>query len=348
MVHTGVPSIEAAIRQYVQKYAKTAKIKNIVDTFIHKLDAVGCFEETKRELAENQDKSEKIVKEINNIRKNMGDIHAAKDFENAVDDAVIKIDDNSKEMVNRIIKKFQSEIKKKIDGRKNEELNIDDAKYEIERLKKFAKKLEPDFQAELEEMIGQELISIGKSLLEEYKKKLGALTKNINVSEDSEKQVIDPIRLMGGSIISADSFGVEKFIQTKKVENGEEWVKNTDKKWYKPWTWFQENGYYRTKYKTVEYVKGDELAQAFFQPVEDNLYENGENARRQALERAKRISEIFNQEFKKLDKLLEENLAELEDYATDKEKAEERIQESKRKLKWLEEIQKNVEAILEI
>ena len=45
-----VVSIEAAIRQYVQKYAKTAKIRNIVDTFMHKLEEVGCFEETKKNL----------------------------------------------------------------------------------------------------------------------------------------------------------------------------------------------------------------------------------------------------------------------------------------------------------
>lgn len=55
LIHTGVPSVEAAIRQYVKKYAKTAKIKNIVDTFTHKLDEVGCFEETKHELAKRQD-----------------------------------------------------------------------------------------------------------------------------------------------------------------------------------------------------------------------------------------------------------------------------------------------------
>ena len=35
LIHTGIVPIEMAIRMYVQKYAKTAKIKNIVDTFYH-------------------------------------------------------------------------------------------------------------------------------------------------------------------------------------------------------------------------------------------------------------------------------------------------------------------------
>ena len=39
LVHTGIIPIEAAIRMYVEKYARTAKIKNIVDTFRKNLKA---------------------------------------------------------------------------------------------------------------------------------------------------------------------------------------------------------------------------------------------------------------------------------------------------------------------
>ena len=50
LIHTGVTSIEAAIRQYVEKYAKTARIKNIVDTFQHKLEELNCIENTTSQL----------------------------------------------------------------------------------------------------------------------------------------------------------------------------------------------------------------------------------------------------------------------------------------------------------
>lgn len=33
LIHSGIVPIESAIHMYVLKYAKTAKIKNIVDTF---------------------------------------------------------------------------------------------------------------------------------------------------------------------------------------------------------------------------------------------------------------------------------------------------------------------------
>lgn len=347
LIHTGVVSIEAAIRQYVQKYAKTAKIKNIVDTFMHKLDEVGCFEETKRELAKNRDESEKIVKQISVIRQKIDDAKSAKRFKDSIDDAVVKINDDSKEVVESILLKFQDRITQKINGLHGEELDIDDAKDEMQRLERFAKKLEPDFQVELDELLSENLVKTSTTLLEQYRKKLASLTEELD-SQGLSGITIDPMNLMGGSLICADDFSINRFIKTKKVEDGEEWVQNTDKKWYKPWTWFQESGYYRTKYKTVKYIKADELAQEYLMPIQDSLWENGENARKYALKQSKRIAEIFNAEFKRLDGILIQKLAELESFATDKEKAEERIYESERKLEWLYAIKAKVESILEI
>ena len=57
---------------------------------------------------------------------------------------------------------------------------------------------------------------------------------------------------------------------------------------------------------------------------------------------------VVSKEFNSLDKVLKYKLNELESYATDKEQAEERIKESEKRLKWLEEIKVQVESILEI
>lgn len=348
LIHTGVVSIEAAIRQYVQKYAKTAKIRNIVDTFMHKLEEVGCFEETKKELAENRDESERIVAHIENIRKNVDDVKSAKKFKDAVDDAVLKVNDDARDVIEDIVKKYKDRIIQRIDKVRGEELDIDEAEDEVTRLAKFAKKLEPDFQTELDELLRENLINTSNALLEEYKKKLASLTEELDKTGITGI-TIDPLKLIGGSVTNVgDDFSINKLVQSKEVEDGEEWVENTGKKWYKPWTWFQEKGYYRTKYKTVKYVDASELAQEFLTPVQEIVYENGDNAKSYALKQSNRIAAAFNKEFKRLDDVLKRKLNELENYATDKEKAEERIKETEQKLKWLEEIKAKVESILEV
>ena len=63
LIHTGIISIETAIRQYVEKYAKTARIKNIVDTFQHVIEELDYDEKIKRQLEEYKEEREKIEKE---------------------------------------------------------------------------------------------------------------------------------------------------------------------------------------------------------------------------------------------------------------------------------------------
>lgn len=347
LIHTGVVSIEAAIRQYVQKYAKTAKIKNIVDTFMHKLDEVGCFEKTKQELAKNRKDGERIAQQIEAICKKVDDVKSAQKFRTAVDDAVVKVSDDAKDIIDSIVQKYQAKIRNKIDELRGQELDMDEVMDEVSRLERYAKKLEPDFQAELDELIRENLVKTSNALLQEYKKKLASLTSEIDPNALAGIS-IDPLKLMGGTVPNADDFSVTKLVQSKEVENGKEWVENTNKKWYKPWTWFQEKGYYRTKYKTVKYVPASELAQEFFAPIKETVVNNGELAQKHAIKQSNRIVASFNKEFERLDGVLKQKLSELESYATDKTKAVERIKETERRLAWLEVIKNHVASILEI
>lgn len=347
LVHTGIVSIEAAIRQYVQKYAKTAKIKNIVDTFMHKLDEVGFFEKTKQELAKNHEDSERIALQIETIRKKIDDVKSAQNFRVAVDNAVIGVSDDAKEIIDSIVQKYQAKIRQKIDDLRGQELDMDDVMNEVYRLELYAKSLEPNFQADLDELIRENLIKTSKALLQEYKKKLESLTSEVD-SDALAGISIDPIKLMEGTVPTADTFSVTNLIQSKEVTNGREWVENTNKKWYKPWTWFQEKGYYKTKYKTVHYVPASDLAQEFFAPIKETVINNGELAQKYVIRQSNRIAASFNKEFERLDDMLKQKLSELESYATDKSQAEKRIKETEKRLKWLEGIQKQVASILEI
>ena len=347
LIHTGVVSIEAAIRQYVQKYAKTAKIKNIVDTFMHKLDEVGCFEKTKQELAKNREDGERIARQIETIRKKVDDVKSAQQFRAAVDDAVIKVSDDAKDIIDSIVQKYQAKIRQKIDELRDQELDMDEVMDEVSRLERYAKKLEPDFQAELDELIRENLVKTSNALLQEYKKKLASLTSEIDPNALAGIS-IDPLKLMGGTVPTADDFSVTKLVQSKEVENGKEWVENTNKKWYKPWTWFQEKGYYRTKYKTVKYVPASDLAQEFFAPIKEIVVNDGEFAQKHVIKQSNRIVASFNKEFERLDGVLKQKLSELESYATDKTQAEERIKETEKRLAWLEVIKNRVASILEI
>ena len=125
-------------------------------------------------------------------------------------------------------------------------------------------------------------------------------------------------------------------------------MENTSKKWYKPWTWFQEKGHYRDIYEDKEYVDGTELAQKFFAPIQELLYENSASAVEYAKEQTRAIKKAFAIKFDELDEVLKRKLGELEACAKDNANIEARIKETQDRLAWLERIQEKVNSILEI
>ena len=94
--------------------------------------------------------------------------------------------------------------------------------------------------------------------------------------------------------------------------------------------------------------RSNELAQEFFAPIKEIVVNNGDLAHKHAIKQSNRIVASFNKEFSRLDSVLKQKLSELESYATDKTKAEERIKETERRLAWLEVIKNRVASILEI
>ena len=347
LIHTGIPSIEAAIRQYVQKYAKTSKIKNIVDTFDHKLDELKCMDETKRELAQNREKGKEIAEQLARIRRKIDDGNSAKEFQSSVQNTLKQTEKNLQDAIEKTQLGFQDKVTKRSDEIVKEKIQLDDVDIEVKSLARFAKNLGPEFQAALDETIQENLVKVVGSLLTEYRKKLASLTDELDLSVLGNI-TIDPLRLLGGSLQVNEDISIRKLIKTEKVEDGKEYVKNTDKKWYKPWTWFQESGYYRTKYKEVKYVPGNELAANFLAPIENGLEENAAAAQKYALQQAQNIANSYSEEFARLDSILQEKLAEMQSYVTEQDKAEERIRETSERLAWLENIQKEVESILDI
>lgn len=345
LIHTGVVSIESAIRQYVQKYAKTAKVKNIVDTFTHKMDELGCFEKIKKELTVNQEERDRILNQITAIKKKIKDGESAKPFQDAMESGVKNAQKESERKVAEIVERYQAVITRLIDVQRGKEVPRNEVEGLLEPLKRSSKELEPYFKVELDRMICDDLINAGEVLVKQYKKRLGALAEELDACGTEIR--IDPLKLMSGSVAD-HNVALNDLVHEKDIEDGEEWIENTGKAWYKPWTWFEESGYYQTQYKTVEYFNANELAQAFFVPIQSGLMGNGRAALEHVGKQSANILEHFKTEFKRLDEVLKKKLSELERYATDQENAEAYMKECEDKLKWLDNIKGQVESILEI
>jgi len=341
LIHAGIVPIEAAIRMYVQKYAKTAKIKNIVDTFIKKLESTQSFEKTKQEIATNRDEQKEILDQIDVIKKKLASGEDAKKFKTQIEQ--INYDKEISKLAQSVIVAAQKKITKQLSST-DAKLSKRDAESICQVFAKFAEGLQAEVQVKLENLISNHVKKNAEDLLEQYKKKIAELAQDVKVGSVE----LNPFELMQGDIISDTSALISKMTKSEKVKVGEEWIANTDKKWYKPWTWFQEKGHYKEIYEDKEYVDGTELAQKFFAPIQELLYENSESAVEYAKKQTALIKKEFAKKFDELDAVLQSKLKELEICAKDNENIEARIKETQERLDWLEKIQNKVNGILEI
>lgn len=341
LIHCGIVPIEMAIKMYVQKYAKTAKIKNIVDTFSKRLESAKSFETTKQEITENQDKQKEILAHIKVIKKKLASGEDAKHFKSRIEQ--INYDSEIRKMANDVIIVAQRKITEQLSS-SDTKISKREAEELCRQFARFADNLQAEVQVKLEELIGNHVHKSAADLLKEYKKKISELAQDVNVGNVS----IDPFELMAGDISTDVSSLINNLTETESVKVDEVWVENTSKKWFKPWTWFQEKGHWKNVYEEKEYVDGTKLAQRFFAPIQEQLYENNNNAIEYAKAQTKKIKQDFSKKFVELDTVLQEKLQELEDCANDNKNIEYRIRESQAKLKWLEEIQIKTKAILDI
>jgi len=341
LIHCGIVPIEMAIKMYVQKYAKTAKIKNIVDTFSKRLESAKSFETTKQEITENQDKQKEILANIEVIKKKLASGEDAKRFKSRIEQ--INYDSEIRKMANDVIMVAQKKITEQLSS-SDTKISKREAEELCRQFARFADNLQAEVQVKLEELIGNHVHKSAADLLEEYRKKISELAQDVNIGTVS----IDPFELMAGDISTDVSSLINNLTETERVKVDEVWVENTSKKWYKPWTWFQEKGHWKDIYEDKEYVDGTKLAQRFFAPIQEQLYENSNNAIEYAKAQTKKIKQDFSKKFVELDIVLKKKLQELEDCANDNKNVERRIRESQAKLKWLEEIQIKTKAILDI
>lgn len=341
LIHSGVVPIEEAIKIYVTKYANTAKIKNIVDTFQGSLESAKTFETARNQIVKDKEHREEIANKIALIQKKLESGEEAKKYKEKIEK--INYDAEIQKVENQILAQAQKKIREYLGYGKKEKLTVKDAEDACKEFAKVADRVQVDVQVKLENLVENNVQNQAKKLLDTYKQKLQELVEDVKIGDIE----IDPFKMMRGEIPNIDTI-IHESTKTEHVETGKEWIENTDKKWYKPWTWFQESGWYRPIMEDREYIDQNILANRFFAGIEEALFENSKAAVCYARRQAKVIKDYFKGKFRELDKILKEKLEELNNCNKDEKEAAKNLDDSEKKLGWLEDIKKSMDDILEI
>ena len=345
LIHSGIISIEEAIKLYVEKYSKTAKIKNIYETFHSKLESAKSFENVKKEIILNKEKQIEITKVIDEIQNKLKDAKNGQEF---LEEIIKNIDDKEiKESIRSIFENVQQEIQNIIYDQHEQEFRD----YQIESKKvEFDTKtrnLDNKMKIKLEETMELKIKDMSNNLIKTYKDKLKSLSEEVKVANIE----INPLDFISGDLDTMNaSLIFESIAEEKSVATGRtRTVKNHKKSGFFGWLKFWEPSYVEEEiYENIKYVRGKEFAERYFSPVIGYYMEISDEAEKYLKEEIRKIKSNFEKEAKKLDNKLFEKLEELKGYANESKNLENVINENNNKLEWLESIQNRVNGILEI
>ena len=346
LIHSGIVSIEEAIRQYLEKYARPAKIYDFVQVFDKHFQALKYQANLEQELLSNQRNSERILRQIQSAEKKLNNIRSARQFENKMEKTVEGIKSDAKKTLNSYAKTYEVEVSDKtLTYRATKtKLEVEEAKEILNELGQFAENLLKKYRTALDELIQETLYQTCESLINEYKEKLSSAVEEIDSSLGSGIS-FNPMKLMSASILEIN---IEKMVQEERVKIGVEWKPNTHKKWYKPWTWFEEKGWWEDAFENVKYVQSDDLCQQIFSPIQKTMQQDKIAVLNYIAEESSRVSKAFVKEFHMLDKELNKKMNSLKEFASEHAEAKARLIETQKKLEWIQYIETRINQILEI
>ncbi len=360
LIHSGVISIEHAIRMYVAKYAKTAKVRNIVDTFSANLESARTMEKLKLDITENEDKRKELLEQIALMEEAIKNGEDAKSFKKTVADIDYssKISSLAKEIVQRAQKKIREEIEKlSPSGNGGEEVKLTKAEAELKltEFKTLINAIQMQLQMDLESKVTEKLKENVTELLDSYKARVKKFSEKVDVKAIG----LDPYKLLNADLNNLSDYDnvLEGATKTEKqyvrVGSHREYHETFGfRRWLNDTFGTSINVDYDVvddyDWREREYIDAEQLANRFFAPVEKELITMQNGVVEYAKKQCKTIKESFDKEFDKLDKLLAEKLAELKKCADDKNTTEASIKLTQEKVAWLEGIQAKVQAVLEI
>ena len=342
-LHTGIPSIEEAIRLYVNKYARTIKVKDLVDSFNKRLTELNAEAEILERIQHNKEEKACLDAEISKIQNEIQSGNSAKEYVELID----KIDvtgDVTQEM-ETLVGGLQKRIDDILKGYNDETKMPIDKAY---RVVKSIQKEKKDIQAQLEARITQTFENTFKYTYEKainiYRDRLEKLGFK---SSDNGFQ-FNPIDFVGQEISDIDSL-IKKSTQTidegydekrTRIENGKKKIN-----WFwEPWNWFT-NRYEKkvVEYivhipKNVDYVNMKKVVNEYFVPMQTDLISLETDVPKHLSNQATELKNNLKSELTKIEEILSKKLKDIKKKINTAQQTASQIEKQELQLKWMRDI----------
>ena len=191
LIHSGIYSIEAAITAYVKKYAKTKKIKDLVESFQEVLESSEVLIKAKTRVATDEEAARACAERATAVRKKIADGKEAELFKQkiealnpmpVIEEKTEQLKQNATAKSNKIFRPYGETLTSR-----------DEAKRLVNQFSTFSSDAMAELTSELESVINSEIVNTGERLLMEYQEKLSKFDESSS-DEHLDFQTVDLIK----------------------------------------------------------------------------------------------------------------------------------------------------------
>lgn len=318
-IHSGIVSIEQAISLYVNKYARTQKVRDLVDTFNNRLNELKAIASLKADIRDNVKKKEELDEAIKVIQDKIESGRSAKTLSKLIENKQLakNVEDDIKEFVVATKDKIEKII---WSYSKSQKVKKSDAIKQVTALQKECENILNKMDSRISTILERGYRNLYEDIIAQYV----SYMENLGMTVSDSKLTLQPLDFVAEDIADLDKLlrnQTQTFdeghnvTRTKRVSCKE---KKTNWFW-EPWNWGTER--YETKWynKTVteweanwvEYVNMKTVAYEYLKPLQQQLVNAQEAAEEHAEKESVRIKEQLKDFLVKIDHSLQNKLKEL-------------------------------------
>ena len=340
-IHTGIVSVEQAIAQYINKYARTTKVFDLVQSFNEKLNELAAVAHLEDAIRNDKNAKAEIEKQISKIKANIQSAQNAQNRSKTIDE----IDLTS--VVKAQVKTYMTEIKIKLSKMLDGDSKVEKikAKQQCTEIEKECKAISVQIKVQIDKILETTYKETITKIVDEYKRYLADLNIGVNTNALS----FNPANLVSGSLADLSSIIDDntETVDESYYDDKYKWVPSK-KKWYNPFSWFNEGAHWegKTIEKYTDYVDMRVVTSSYIKPFQRSLDQTQKDAIEHVNSETQRLKDYLKSELAKIDKVLNQKLDALSKTEADNKAKAEEIAIKEKNLKWLESIQNQVNNII--
>jgi Dynamin family. len=358
---SGVPALEIAINEYVEKYAIRQKIKLSVQSFRGFIESQKIRANSMENISKNKENIDNAIQTLESIKKDMQNGSKAQ----AVQDRVNKFDfnkdidaylDGRSGELSKIISKLSGDNSQtdefgwgwsdRSKSNKNNEMDISEARKFIQKAKNELEHFRMQFLGQVDERINEGFLKDAKAIFDEYKNYVDSL---ISDNSSFDEKFGDKISI--NSLIATDLNEGSILYEFKNVVQEEYLISasgNRNKAWYKPWTWFDDDYQEHWGTRDKDVFDAEKFCDEYLSRIQIDFDKEIDAIKKDVGDKVKSFKRFFGNKIKELERVMLDKINEQEKLFKNKEEFERTMKFEEERVKWIEGFIKKLDNVLEI